>query len=151
MKNSRKQEFYRLLESDATFCAAVLACVVVAFGMNFINSRLPDGYYIPYCISHDVFHLYCPFCGCTRAGFALISLDFVGSLTANPLVILFCTAFVCYNVVSVVLICKDKCIPNLKRGGTGAVCFLLLFAVVRNILMIFFGFDTLNELIVFWR
>lgn len=151
MKNSRKQKFKRLAENDTKFCLAVLACVAVAFGMNFINSRLPDGYYIPYCISHDVFHLYCPFCGCTRAGIALVRLDFVGSLVANPLVILFCIIFVCYNVVSVVLICKDKRIPNLKRCGTGAVCFLLLFAVVRNILMIFFGFDTLSELIVFWR
>ena len=151
MKKIKKERLKRLLVSDGLILLAVLAAAVLALGTKLINSLLPEGYYLPYCLCHDLLHLYCPFCGCTRAGLALFRLDFAASFSANPLVILFCFALAFYNGVSLCQIWCEKEIPDLRRYGPFVLVLLVLFAVLRNILMIFFGIDTLGELVGFWR
>lgn len=151
MKNSQKEQLKKLIAFDILTLFALLVTAAAALGLKYINSRLPQGYYIPYCLTHDLLHLYCPFCGCTRAGISLLRLDVVSSFTANPIVILFCTVYLVYNAVAVIFIVKNKAIPDLARWGIAVGVFLLVFCAVRNILMIFFGFDTLGELVGFWR
>lgn len=150
MKNFEKEQLKRLAVLNALAGLVILAIAVSALGIRFVNSHLQD-YYIPYCLTHDLLHLYCPFCGCTRAGLALFKLDFVGSFLANPLIILGVLGWVVYNVISIVRISKGKNIPDLGRVGLFVGLFLLLFFALRNVLMIFFGFDTLGELVGFWR
>ena len=151
MKELKRESVRRLAKCDGYIFAAVLAMAVLSFATRLINRCLPNGYYLPYCLCHDLLHLYCPFCGCTRAGIALLRLDFEESIAANPFVIIFCLAFVAYNCISLVRIWRGKEPLAIKRW---AVCFgvlLVLYMLVRNILMIFFGIDSLGELGVFWR
>lgn len=151
MENLKKEQFKKLIALNIFTLTVLLVIAAAALGIKYINSRLPHWLYIPYCLTHDLFHLYCPFCGCTRAGLALLRLDVAGSFAANPTVILFCFEYLVYNAVAAVFIFKGKKIPELKRWGIATGIFFILFFAVRNILMIFFGFDTLGELVGFWR
>lgn len=151
MENLKKEQLKKLICLNALTLLFVLVTAVSALGIKYVNSRLPWGIYLPYCLTHDLLRLYCPFCGCTRAGLALFRLDVVGSLAANPTVILFCLEYFAYNAVSAVFILRGKKLPSLARWGVAFGIFLLVLSAVRNILMIFFGFDTLGELVGFWR
>lgn len=147
MKNSNKEEIKRLVAVDVTLLGAVIFAASAAFFMKSLSS---GGLYVPYCLCHDLLHLYCPFCGCTRAALALLKLDFVGSFLANPLVILFSLGCIAYNAISIICVVRSRKIPDLGRVGVFVGVCLLVFFALRNILMIFFGIDTLGELIVFW-
>ena len=151
MENFKKEQLKRLIIFNVLTVFALIVTAVSALGIKFANSRLPDGFYIPYCLCHDLLHLYCPFCGCTRAGLALLRLDVAESFAANPLVILFCVGFAAYDVIAVARVNKGNALPDLRRLGFWVGIFLLVFSLVRNILMIFFGFDTLGELSFFWQ
>lgn len=150
MKNFDKNQLKRLLSIDAAIIAILTVIASGAMLLRLTNSLLPKGFYLPYCLAHDLLHLYCPFCGCTRAGLSLLRLDIVGSLTANPLVLLFVLAVAVFNAISLFRARRGRSIPDISRLSWPALALLLTFAVARNILMIFFDFDTLGELAHFW-
>ena len=77
--------------------------------------------------------------------------ELLESLKANPFVVLFCLALAGWNLISIGRIRRGKEPCNIKRWGAGFGVALVLFALARNILMIFFGIDTLGELAVLWR
>lgn len=152
MEITKKNELKKLLSQDLSVISFLVAVVLFASSMWIANTLLGKiGIYIPYCICHDLLHLYCPVCGCTRAGLALLRLDFAESLAANPLVIIFAVGFIIYNIMSFCLIIYGKKIPHLKHFGIILGILLAVFAIMRNILMIFFDFDTLGELSYFWQ
>lgn len=151
MKNFDKKQLNRLLSLDGAVAAIIAMAAFGAIMLRLVNSHLPDGVSIPYCLTHDLLHLYCPFCGCTRAGLALLRLELWESFLANPLVLLFVAALVAYNAVSLWRIGKGRQIPDLSRFKTAAVILLVAFTLARNLLMIFFDFDTLGELYAFWQ
>ena len=150
MKKFDRKKLAALAYSDLVVLAIVAVTAIGALGLRLLNSILPDGVQIPYCLCHDLLHLYCPFCGCTRAGVALFRLELAESFKANPLVLLFVLGLVLYNVISLVRISRGGEIPRIKRAEIWVGVLLLCFAIVRNILMIFFKFDTLGELVSFW-
>lgn len=150
MKKIDRKKLVALAYSDLVVLAIVAVVAIGALGLRLLNSILPDGVQIPYCLCHDLLHLYCPFCGCTRAGVALFSFELAESFKANPLVLLFVLGLVLYNVISLVRISRGGEIPRIKRAEIWVGVLLLCFAIVRNILMIFFKFDTLGELVSFW-
>ena len=86
MKRFDEKQLKKLLYNDAVALSILLVVALGALGLRFVNSRLPEGIDIPYCLCHDILRLYCPFCGCTRAGVALMRLDIAESFKANPLV-----------------------------------------------------------------
>lgn len=151
MKRFDQKQLKKLLYNDAVALSILLVVALGALGLRFVNSRLPEGIDVPYCLCHDILRLYCPFCGCTRAGVALLRLDLVESFKANPLVLLALLGFVAYNAASLVRIWRKREPLKVKNAGIWAGVLLLAFALVRNALMIFFKFDTLGELVSFWQ
>ena len=92
-------------------------------------------------------HLYCPGCGGSRALFALLRFDLLGSLIANPAV-LFGGATVLYYEIALL---------RYARGGrvsaTPAIAYAALILItffVRNILLVACGIDPLGDLIGYW-
>ena len=96
-----------------------------------------------------LFHLYCPGCGFTRALRALLRLDLVGALLANPMAIWLLLTLLYYEVALFLAF---------RRGGRvsrlPAIVFayaLVGYAVLRNLLLTLGGIDPLGDLIRFWR
>ena len=150
MEKNQKTKIKALLSYDAVVLAILAVVIAGTLALKLTNMMLPDSIKIPYCLSHDILHLYCPFCGCTRAGLALLKLDFISSFKANPLVLVFIFGFVLFNLISYVRIKRGKDILRINRAGLYAGIILTGFALIRNILMMFFDFDTLGELVSFW-
>ena len=151
MKKIDRKKLAALAYSDRGVLAVGAVIAISALALHFLNSILPKGIQIPYCLCHDFLRLYCPLCGCTRAGLALLHLDFAESLKANPLVLLFVLGLVLYNLVSLVRIGRGGELLRVKNAWVLTGISLFAFALVRNLLMIFFKFDTLGELVSFWR
>ena len=151
MKKFDRKKLAALAYKDLVVLVLGAVIAISALALRFLNSILPKGVQIPYCLCHDLLRLYCPLCGCTRAGVALLRLDFAESFRVNPLVLLFILGLVLYNVVSLVRITRGGELLRVKNAWVLTGIFLFAFAVVRNLLMIFFKFDTLGELISFWN
>ncbi len=105
---------------------------------------------LPYCLTHELFHLYCPLCGGTRAVMALLRLDIVSALRYNPLVAAFSLGLVIYDTVSLVRIFKGKDLPNIKFNWLAVVLAVGGYFVLRNILLVVFGVDPLGELLPYY-
>lgn len=106
------------------------------------------------CVLHDVFRLYCPGCGGTRALFALFNGHPLRSFLYNPAILLGLCLLLYYHLrAAMALIKKDYTLyARSSKKPAAAFPFVLLgFAVVRNVLLCFFGVDFLGELLVFWR
>ena len=105
------------------------------------------------CLLHDLFFVYCPLCGGTRATEALMRLDVAEALRCNALVVL---------AVPFVLFLYLRAWRRLLRGSThlwqtpawvwiAAVSAMVLFGIARNVLMIGFGIDPLGDLWSVWN
>ena len=105
------------------------------------------------CILHDWLFLYCPLCGGTRAVAALLRLNFAAAFHANAYVTLLAVVVLIHYVVAWV---------RLLRGGTvlfrflawewiAAAVLLLVYGVLRNVVMVRFGYDPLGDLGAFWN
>jgi len=97
------------------------------------------------CIIQELFGIYCPGCGGTRAFLALLHFDVLQSLRCNPGVIVLAIAFV---LILIPKFCKraDTERYHRVRKIIGAILLFIWFsfAVVRNI-MLFNGVDMLGD------
>lgn len=145
-------ELKKLAKKYIVLNAALLAGAVIFY---FFGGRLAGLYSrLNVCVLHEVFHLYCPGCGGTRALFALFQGHPLRSFLSNPAVLLGLALLAYYEIRAAAALLK-KDIGIYARASTkplAAFPFVLIaFAVFRNILMCFFGVDFLGELLVFWR
>lgn len=105
------------------------------------------------CVMSRVLHLYCPGCGGTRAVRAILAGDVIGSLRCHPVVIwgiAVCLMQFCRMLTALVRRDPDRAsLPN----WTWISVVVLLFAVfvVRNLLLVFWGYDVLGENLAFWH
>lgn len=129
----------------------VLALLLLFPLYRFLAGLLPKT--LPECFLHDFLFLYCPFCGGTRALSALLSLHLAESLRANLLVLPAVIALLCLDL---------RALFRLRRGERTLypiptwlwillLAILLLYGVLRNLLMIRFGYDPLGDLGWFWN
>lgn len=102
------------------------------------------------CILHDVWHIYCPGCGGTRAIFAFLQGHILESLYYNPVIVLGVVLAMYYEIGIVVTLRKR----NGKRYYSVSsvpwiVCGVILvaFTVVRNYLLLGQGYDMLQDFI----
>lgn len=110
---------------------------------------LPDGFF--HCFLHDVLHLYCPFCGGTRAFLALLTGNFATALHLNGALLL--AAFVCLGIDlrAFILLCRKSKRPLLpSRLGQLAIVYFLIWTLLRNTVL-FYGFDSAGDLAVYWQ
>lgn len=103
-------------------------------------------YLLTHCPFREVFHVYCPGCGGTRAVFALARLRLLTSLRLNPLPLL-------TILWLVIFILAGKREPGLRRKTRLRSLILLgmvlmvfiLYSAVRNILLLGWGIDLVGD------
>ena len=109
--------------------------------------------YVPGCVLHDFCFLYCPLCGGTRAVGALLRLDLLGALQYNAFVTIALLAVLVMDVVALVRLIqkKQRLLPLPSWSWIPFVTLLLVYAVLRNYLMIAHGYDPTGDLGFIWH
>ena len=100
------------------------------------------------CYTNRLFHLYCPGCGLSRATEALLRGEVLASLTAHPFALLAVALAAYYEIALALRACGRG-----RVSATPAVVFafsLLAFALLRDLLLVFWGIDPLGDLIGYW-
>lgn len=105
------------------------------------------------CILHDWFFLYCPLCGGTRAVSALLRLRFAAAFHANAYVVLLAGVALAHYILAWVRLLRgeQKLFRFLAWEWIAVGVLLVVWGVVRNLLMVYVGYDPLGDLGVFWN
>ena len=128
-------------------CLVFFALIVAGY---FVFSRLREGGYpVVTCPLHDLLHVYCPFCGGSRAILSLLRLDFPTAFRVNPAVLLALPVVLFYYARALVAFFRgDPFLFRIPRGWTFSLLALFgVFFLVRNVLLIAFGFDPAGDFI----
>lgn len=104
------------------------------------------------CIMHRFF-IYCPLCGGTRAVAALLRFDFAAAWNYNAFVVLLCFAILALDVWAWVRYFqkKEPLIIFPKWSWIVFCVVLIIYFILRNCFMIFFGIDPTGDLGFFWE
>ena len=127
---------------------AVLLAGMLA--MRALSQRLYEtvGFHVPTCVLHDIFRLYCPFCGGTRAVSALLTGNIVGALRANAAVVVTLPFLLHLDIRALVRIVRNKPVTPLSRPAIIAlITVFAAFFVLRNVLLRF-GINPTGDFIV---
>ena len=130
----------------------ILNSVIFIISLSYvIYFNLSEGTeFFPPCKFKESFHLYCPGCGGSRSLRALFSFDFIESFILYPPIIISSLIILYYDILLLLSIIKKdtkytdkfKFYPMILI----AVSIILTF-VVRNILLIYCGYDPIGDLI----
>lgn len=106
----------------------------------------------PGCTLSRVTHLYCPGCGGTRAVAALLRGDIVRCLRANPIVpwVGGCAVYLYIRAWIAVWRGRPETVRIPAWTWIGLIVLALGLLVVRNWLMIAYGYDYLGDNAAFW-
>lgn len=102
------------------------------------------------CGVHEMFHVYCPGCGGTRALFALFHGQPLHSLIYNPAILLGAALIVYYETGAVItLMKKDGKYYFYRKAGLlySYLVVVIVFAVIRDWLLVGFQIDLLKDFI----
>lgn len=138
---------YNILKRDFTIINIISGFALAVTGVIILFQQLDILPSMP-CVFHDLTHLYCPGCGGTRAVKALLKGHLLKSIYYNPSFILGVLLILYYEVgVFITLIKKNgkryyyaKAIPVYIY-----LAFLILFAVVRDCLLVYGHIDMLHD------
>ena len=137
----------KMLRLHAVAAICLLPFPAFAFLMKGLGARFGG------CLLHDCLHIYCPFCGGTRAAEALLRLDVLTALRCHPLVVATAVATLYFYVTAWVRACRDQHELLIFPKDFWKYCLIIfgLFFVLRNVLLIGFGIDPLGDLFWFWN
>lgn len=110
-------------------------------------------FFLP-CGLKTYFHLYCPGCGGTHAVYSLLHLQIIKSLQYNPLVLyMVICAFYYWLKFLICLIRQQGDAKFYIHLGSlwGFLILLIVHTIIRNVLLIHFGFDYLGDLTPYWN
>ncbi len=147
MKDRDKMISYEMLKKDYVFVNVLCIFIGIVTFLYMVIQRVGIIPEIP-CVLHDLLHIYCPGCGGTRALFALLQGKVLESLWCNPAILLGVLLVLHYEIgVAVTLFkkngkryyCKSLVLPIMY------LIVVLLFAIVRNYVLIEYGFDMLQD------
>ena len=112
---------------------------------NYVSSVLGG------CLMHRFF-IYCPLCGGTRAVAALIRFDFAAAWNYNAFVVILVAVALGLDVWAWVrYFQKKEPLIILPKWSWFVFCSaLVIYFILRNVLMIFFGIDLTGDLVYFW-
>jgi len=134
-----KKQLLRLALIHGVF----IGFVGLILGARYVSRVL--GLSLPVCLLHDVFGLYCPFCGGTRAVGALLTGDLVGALRVNAAVVLSLPLLIWADVRALVRILgKKPASPLLPLHPLIPILLFAAFFVLRNVLLLF-GIDPTGD------
>ncbi|MBE6698921.1 MAG: DUF2752 domain-containing protein [Ruminococcaceae bacterium] len=104
------------------------------------------------CLMHRFF-IYCPLCGGTRAVAALLRFDFAAAWNYNAFVVLLCIVILALDVWAWVRYFqkKEPLIIFPKWSWIVFCVVLIIYFILRNCFMIFFGIDPTGDLGFFWE
>lgn len=104
------------------------------------------------CLMHRFF-IYCPLCGGTRAVAELLRFDFAAAWNYNAFVVLLCFAILALDVWAWVRYFqkKEPLIIFPKWSWIVFCVVLIIYFILRNCFMIFFGIDPTGDLGFFWE
>ena len=107
------------------------------------------------CVMHNYFHLYCPGCGGTRAFDAFLRGEILVSVSYNPFFLLLAGMVGYYYLLAfyTFVIKKDgKIYYNIPVDFMIKMAVILVvYTILKNVLMIFWGIDPLQDLVVYWK
>ena len=103
------------------------------------------------CLMHRFF-IYCPLCGGTRAVAELTRFHFIEAWNYNALVVILCVVVLVLDVWAWVRYFqkKEPLIIFPRWSWITACVLLVVYFILRNVLMIFFGIDPTGDLGYFW-
>lgn len=146
-KNEMHAINYKILWKDFIIINMVsLGAVLIVFGVMLFQRYdiLPP---FP-CGIHEMFHIYCPGCGGTRALFALLQGKLLQSLLCNPAILLGLMLVLYYETgVIVTLIKRNGKHYYYQKGWLlyGYLMIVVLFTIIRNWLLLGFRYDMLKD------
>ena len=129
----------------------ILLALAAGFGIYALLMRrfFPEGYF--HCVLHDLLHLYCPFCGGTRAFLSLLRFDILTALRLNAALLFAGLAFILFDLRALWLICRKSEAPLLPpRLGSIAILYFGAYMLVINTLMLY-GIDPAGDLAPYWQ
>ncbi len=100
------------------------------------------------CVFHELFHIYCPGCGGTRAFFELLHGNIISSLYYNPAVLLGMILILYYEIGAIVTIVKkDGKYYYYQKGKLiyGYLIIITLFTIMRDFMLVGMGIDMLGD------
>lgn len=104
------------------------------------------------CVMHDFLHLYCPGCGGTRAVMLLVRGDVIGAMLSNPIVPCYAALYIFLAVYAAVAILRDR--DRIIYWNTALTWIIAMLPIavfiVRNVLLVVWGVDTIGDLGVYW-
>lgn len=105
-----------------------------------------------FCFWNRYLHIYCPTCGVTRMLDSLLHLRFADTARENicMLVFVFAVAYFDLRAFIALLRREDRIFKVRLVHMWIFIAFLLIHAVVRNILLIKYGIDPLGDNRAFW-
>lgn len=106
------------------------------------------------CVFHEILHLYCPGCGGTRAVYALLHFHFLESVGNHPIVLFVAIIFAEYYVGAIITLIRN----NGKRYYYLRTWFcyvalgiVVVNAILRNVLLVYFQYDYIGDLLYYWK
>ena len=134
------------------FLHACLLGIVLIFPLYFRISKLPPFSYFG-CLLLNLFSLYCPLCGGSRAVLHLFKLDFLAALQANAFALLLIAVIVFFDARAFVRLLRgEEQIYQIPQWiYTVMFIIMMVFWVLRNVLAIGFGIDPLGDLSSAWN
>lgn len=118
-----------------------------------IPPREPHGMRLSGCTLHDIFHIYCPLCGGTRAIVALCRGQLLQSLQYNPVSAYLAVGFSVFDIIAATRIARRSAKPivniPLWYVAVGIALAVLVF-IVRNVCLIGYGIDNIGDLGGYW-
>ena len=146
MKSERRRLISLFFMINGITVAAACLLLLLAFLKSYVSVPLTDCYF------HQLFHLYCPLCGGTRAFMAIIRFDIVSALKYNAFAVYLFALAIYYEIKSGIMAFRGNnkafSLPVWLLCLTGGL--FVLYFVGRNLLMIFFGFDPTGDLVAYW-
>lgn len=130
----------------------IFLCILIAFPFYCKYMWEGAGSELEGCTMLKLFKLYCPACGGTRAMWYLLHFDLLHSFIYNPFVPI---------LAAIVLYCDVRALVSFIKGRNNffylserltwiLVGSLLTFWIIRNILLVFFGYDPIGDTDNFW-
>ncbi len=133
------------------FHIGVLAALCAFPLYRALTSNLPS--FFTRCVLHDRLFLYCPLCGGTRALEAILHGDLALAFAYNPYVIVLGLVAIALDAVALVRLLRKKepLLPYMRYAWVVFLVSAVLFAVLRNYMMISGGYDPIGDLGSFWN